>query len=75
MVEHLDHARVAQAREQARLDLEARGVADVEQALDRDLGAGLAVDGTVNRTHRPAGDGRDDLVAPVERFPPDGVAC
>ena len=72
VVEHLDHARVAQAREQARLDLEARGVTDVQQALDGDVGAGLAIDGTVNRTHRPTGNGRDDLIAPVERFPPDG---
>ena len=39
VVEHLDHARVAQAGQQARLDLEAGGVTDVQQALDRDVGA------------------------------------
>ena len=34
VVEHLDDARVAEAGEQPRLDLEAGGVAQVEQALD-----------------------------------------
>ena len=39
VVEHPHHARVVELREQARLDLEARGVADVEQPLDRHLRA------------------------------------
>ena len=34
VVEHLDDARVLELREQARLDLETRGVPGVEQALD-----------------------------------------
>ena len=71
VVEDLDQARMAQARQQARLDLEARGVADVEQALDRDLAALLAVQRAVDGAHRAAGDRRDDLVAAVERLPRD----
>jgi hypothetical protein len=43
VVENLDDARMAQLREEARLDLEPRGVAEVEQALDRDLDVALAV--------------------------------
>ena len=45
--EHLDHARVIEARQQAALDLEARGVLLVEQALGGDgaaVGRGRAVD-------------------------------
>jgi hypothetical protein len=47
-------------------------MADVEQALDRDLGAGLAVEGAIDGTHRPTGNGCQNFIAPVERFSPDG---
>jgi hypothetical protein len=67
VVDHLDHARVAEAGEQPRLDLEAGGVLDVEQPLDRHLEPGLAVERAVDGAHRPARDRRDDLVAAREQ--------
>ena len=69
VVEDLDEPRMAQAGQQARLDLEARGVADVEQALDGDLAALLAVEGAVDGAHSAAGDGGDDLVTVGEGLP------
>src|SRR6201999_494505 len=72
VVDHLDHARVAQAGQQPRLDLEAGGVAHVQQALDRHVLVRLAVEGAVDGAHRPARDRRDDLVAAIEGLAPYG---
>src|SRR5205085_10306490 len=49
--EHLHHARMVEAGEQPALDLEAGGVALVEQALRRHLAA-VGVDGFVDAPHR-----------------------
>jgi hypothetical protein len=49
--EHLHDAGVVQPREQPALDLEARCVALVEQALGRDLAA-VGIDGLVDAPHR-----------------------
>ena len=61
VAEDLDDPRVAQAREQARLDLEAFPLSLLDQALEGDLAA-TAVRGSVDGTHRTARNRLDDLV-------------
>ncbi len=54
VAEHAHDARVVELREQPRLDLEARRVAQVQQPLDRHLGAGVDVPGAHHLAHRAA---------------------
>ena len=67
--EHADDARVVEPREQPRLDLEARRVAQVQQSLDRHLGAGLDVPGAHDLAHRAARDRRHDRVDASQQNP------
>ena len=60
---------MAQARQQPRLDLEARRVALLEQQLERDLGAVGEPAAAVDRAHPAAGDPRDDLVGAADLGP------
>ena len=62
VVDDAHDARVVELGQQPRLDLEARDVRRVQQALDRDEAAGLAVEGAMDRAHRAAGDGGLDRV-------------
>jgi hypothetical protein len=64
VVDDPHHPWMAQLGEQARLDLEARGVPPVEQALECHVPlVALGVAGAVDRAHRAARDGQDHLVA------------
>ena len=67
--EHAHDARVVEPREQPRLDLEARRVAQVEQPLDRHLGAGLDVPRAHDLAHRAARDRRHDRVDAAQQNP------
>ena len=60
VVDHPHDARMTQPGEQARLDLEARGLTQVRQALDRDLA--VARPRAEDRAHGTAGDRLDQLV-------------
>ena len=63
--EHLDHARMVQPAQQPPLDLEARGVALVEQSLGRDAAA-IGVRRLVDAAHRSLGHRRSEPVAADE---------
>src|SRR3712207_4932338 len=56
VVDHLHHAGVVERGEQARLDVEARGVAPVGEPLERDVASVLGVVAAVDRAHGPARD-------------------
>ena len=62
VVDDAHDARVVELGQQPRLDLEARDVRRVEQALDGDEAPGLAVERAVDRAHRAARDGALDRV-------------
>ena len=65
VVEHPHDARVPKRRQQPRLDLEARGVAQVGQPLERHLRAAVGLAGAEDGAHGAARDRADDLVAPA----------
>ena len=56
VVEHLDHAWMAQLREQSRLHVKALRVASVLHVLDRDGAVGLRVPRAIDGAHGPTGD-------------------
>src|SRR5207237_724253 len=63
VVDDVDNPRVVQAGQEARLDLEARDVADIQQPLDRDGRVVVAVHRAIDGTHRTGRQRRLDGVA------------
>jgi hypothetical protein len=67
--DHANDARVVEPRQQPRLDLKPRRVAQVQQALDGHLPAGVDVPRPHDLTHAAARDRADDRVRAAEQEP------
>jgi hypothetical protein len=69
VVDDADDARMVELREHPRLDLEARDVRRVQEALDRNEPTGLPIQGPVDGAHGAARDGGLHLVVARQHGP------